>query len=467
MSNFFKLFVSWGLFGSLALSLMLQGFYPVTAQETKDGKEQAKDDKQNTAQKPQSTLFLLARIGRQDDGSPLNAKGLAQNFEKGLKNSGCKYSGEVIVKPISPTVVRNINKIVAGASEEPWKVTLKNGISLLHMEIEDSLYLVIRLPEDKESKTQLEWIDISTTGSDDTSGKYAVVENKENKMKKLNLLGTKPQTYSIPWSLNSQITKVKTNLQIMDSNNKVTSKEEEESLENQNSDLYFSLTVKNFEGDKSKLYKYIQNPKYFEDVIQIGADLSEFVIQMASMGVIGGGGGTIIDENNNWVPLISQNSKGNVEKAWILFPLTKDQAKKEFEKFDKNKNTPFDAFMVFKNSPYKKVEAKEEATFNLTDEPKWYELPKGFGNQLTRAISLGSNLKSFYENQKDFDILVIREREEGKEDGSSEKSTDKQDKQLVRDDKKEFAKIFSPSEDIKLAVKKKLNQEVKKTADDK
>jgi hypothetical protein len=66
--------------------------------------------------------------------------------------------------------------------------------------------------------------------------------------------------------------------------------------------------------------------------------------------------------------------------------------------------------------------------------------------------------------QKDFDILVIREREEGKGKNVNEKSTDKQ---LVRDDKKEFAKIFSPSEDIKVAVKKKLIQAGNKSADEK
>jgi hypothetical protein len=426
-----------------------------------------------------STLFLLARIGRQDDGSPLNSKSLAQNFERGLKNAGCKYSGEVIVNTMSPTAFRSINKIVTGASEEPWKVTLQNGISLLHMEIEDALFLVIRMPEDRVSKTQLNWIDISTMASDGFSGKYSALDNNESsikklilgsndskdaKIKKLNVLSSNPQTYFIPWNLSSQISKVKIKSQITDKAGKATTLEEEYSLDNLNSDLYFSLTVKNFEGDKNKLFKYIQTPEYFEDVIQIGADLSEYAIQMASMGVIGGGGKSVIDEKNNWVPLLSQTSKGNVQKAWILFPLNKDQAAKELKKFDKNKNTPFDAYAAFKNSPYKKVTAKEDAVFKPNDEPRWYELPKGFGNHLTRPISLGGNLKVFIDNFTDFEFLAILERVDGKDDTTNENTVDHQ---LVRDERKEFAKLYSMSEDIKTAITKKLNRDVKKSPQDK
>ena len=446
------------LFVGAGFSLASFGFFvqDVSVAVAQDKANVAGDDKdvKNTDQKAtKKTLFLLARVGRTDKGVQLSPKGLEQNFTMGLDKTGCKYAGKVLVKAISPSVFRNINKIVAGATEEPWKATLPNGVTLLHAEIEDSLFLAIRMP--KEIKSQLEWIEIEATGAEEKSGKYGSGEG----MKPLSLLGTSPTTYSIPWVLNAQITKVKMKILELDAQNKASSSEKEFPLEGLNSDLYYSLTVKDFEGDKQKLFNFVQDEKNFVDVIKIGEDLSEYVVQMASMGVLSSGTETIFNEKNEWMATVLQNAQQNVERAWILFPLDKEQAKMELLKFDKN-DTPFDAYKKFEKMP-NKVPANMNMVAIVTlnkPEPKWYELPKVGQGQLTRAINL-TDLKEFYESKKDFEILVIRERQLSEEDKKNNKVNGKENdgKQLVRGEKEEFAQIIQMTEKMRSAVKAKLD----------
>jgi hypothetical protein len=443
------LFVGAG-FSLASFGLFVQDVSVAVAQDKANVAPDDKDIKNTDQKATKKTLFLLARVGRKDNGNQLSPNGLEQNFTMGLDKTKCKYAGKVLVKAISPSVFRNINKIVAGATDEPWKATLPNGVTLLHAEIEDSLFLAIRMP--KEIKSQLEWIEIEATGAEEKSGKYGSGEG----MKPLSLLGTSPTTYSIPWALNAQITKVKMKILELDGQNKASSSEKEFPLEGLNSDLYYSLTVKDFEGDKQKLFDFVQDPINFEDVIQIGADMSEYVVQMASMGVLGGGTGPGFDDKNNWMPMVSQNSKGNVERAWVLFPLTKDQAEAELKKFDK-KDTPFDAYKKFAAMP-NKVTANMDAKFKVGSPAQWYELPKGVGFQLTRPIDLG-DLKDFFDNQKDFEMLVVRERQLSKDDKEKNKMDGKENegKQLVRDEKDEFANIIQMTEKLRSAVKAKLD----------
>ena len=450
MKKLASLFFVGAGFSLASFGLFVQDVSVAVAQDKANVADNDKEVKNTDQKATKKTLFLLARVGRQDDGTQLNPETLEQNFTKGLDKSGCKYAGKVLVKAISPSVFRSITKIVAGAIEEPWKATLPNGVTLLHAEIEDSLFLAIRMP--KDIKSQLEWIEIEATGAEEKSGKYGSGEG----MKPLSLLGTSTTTYSIPWVLNAQITKVKMKILELDAQNKASSSEKEFPLEGLNSDLYYSLTVKDFEGDKQKLFNYVQDPINFEDVIQIGADLSEYVVQMASMGVIGGDStGIGFDEKNRWLPVVSQNSKGNVERAWVLFPLNKDQAEAELKKFDK-KDTPFNSYKKFAAMP-NKVPANSDVKIDFKT-PQWYELPKGFQGQLTRPIDIG-DLREFYDNQKDIQMLVIRERQLIKDDKENIKNVGKEndDKQLVRDEKKEFAKIIQMTEKMRSAVKAKLD----------
>jgi len=408
---------------------------------------------------PQKTnLFLLARVGRQDNGVQLNAEGLKENFLRGLNNSQPQkdsYS-KIDVKPISPSVFRNINKIVAGNVEEPWRADLPNGVSMLHAEIEDTLYLIIRMPKDK--KLQLEWVDITTVGS------VEAVKYGAGGSKSLSLLSTSPETYSIPWELNSQIKEVNMKVLELDGKSEVKSLQQKYPLGSLNSDLYYSITIKDFTGDKKKLFDYVQNPKNYEDVIQIGADLSDYIVQIASMGIIGGGEGVGIDENNNWTPRVSQNAKGNVARAWVLFPLTKQQAEEEIKKFSKimTPNAAYKEFAKMPNkvfAPVKKEgapignEKGKENDFVPGGPAKWYELPKGNSGHLERSINLG-DLQDFLDKNKEFEMVVIRERNYPNEKKNNAINPDESD--LVRDENGEFAKISQMTAKMRESAEKRI-----------
>lgn len=369
-----------------------------------DGKETAANSKVSK----KTNLFLLVRVGQDSNGKALGKKLLEQNFTSGMKDTKCKSSGDVVVKPISPSVYQDINKIVAGKTEEPWKVGLSNGIQMSLAEIDGKVFLSIKMPEIRDAafqNLQMDWIDITpadATGRAKLGGKYG-----GDSKKPLQLIASNPDQYIIPWEYNAQIARVRAQMLEMDKDGNTKPREIfEEELVKKNPDQYFSLSVKDFEGEKETLFKYLQDKKNFVDTIKIGADLSEYVVQMASMGIIRDGKDTILNDQNQWLVSIS---KGDADKAWILFPLNKSQAGEAKAKFD-ILETPQDAFAEFEKQPNKvPLDAKAIPSVDGKTKPMWFELGAN-KDRFERSIQLG-NLQELLDTKSDLEALVITVRE--------------------------------------------------------
>ena len=213
----------------------------------------------------------------------------------------------------------------------------------------------------------------------------------------------------------------------------------EEELVKKNPDQYFSLSVRDFEGDKDLLFKYLQDKKNFVDTIKIGADLSEYVVQMASMGIIRDGKDTPpLDDQNQWLVSIS---KGEADKAWILFPLTKAQAVQEKTRFD-NLETPQDAYAEFDKRANKiSLDSKAGNTVDAKSKPMWFELSAS-KDRFKRSIQL-VNLQELLDTKSDLEALVVtvREFQNGR-------------KELTRSKDNDFTSIVGTN--LRQAVEKKI-----------
>lgn len=369
---------------------------PANQQEEKKSDSPKKEESKEEPKK--SNLFLVARVGMDDKGKSLSKETLFENFVNGMKISGCKCSGEPIVKPIAPSVFRDLNRIVSGVNGEPWKVVLKNKVELSQAQLNDSTLLLITMPKD----LQIEEMEVDTTGGSALKGTYSPTVKDG---KRMSLLTTNPVTYSIPWELNAQITKIKLKtLSDSDSNTKT----EEFDATAIKADKFFSVTVRDFEGDKSKLIKTLKDPEKFEDVITIGADLSEYSVQMATLGLSSGDIGTELDDKNNLVLTIPQNSKRTTSKVWVKFPLTEAEAVQECVKINASE-TVGQAYKMIK-AIEGKIEAKDMAEVTAEKGAQWFELPMTEDkSQFSRTLAL-KDLDGLMKKYSQFYLVVVRER---------------------------------------------------------
>jgi hypothetical protein len=246
-------------------------------------------------------------------------------------------------------------------------------------------------------------MEVDTTGGSALKGIYSP-SVKDGK--RMSLLTTNPVTYSIPWELNAQITKIKLKtLSDSDSNNAKTEEFDATAIK---ADKFFSVTVRDFEGDKSKLIKTLKDPEKFEDVITIGADLSEYSVQMATLGLSTGDIGTELDDKNNLVLTIPQNSKRTTSKVWVKFPLNEAEAVQECVKINASE-TVGQAYKMIK-AIEGKIEAKDMAEVTAEKGAQWFELPMAEDkSQFSRTLAL-KDLDGLMKKYSQFYLVVVRER---------------------------------------------------------
>ena len=389
----------------VGLVLRLEAQNPSESKKDSPGNEQEEkkkasdgEDKKADELPKKTNLFLVARVGMGDKGNTLSKSTLLENFITGMNISGCKCSGEPMVKPIAPSVFRDLNRIVSGVGGEPWKVMLKNKVELSQAQLDDSTLLLIKLP----NGFQIEEMDIETVGGSSLTGVYSPAAKDGKRMA---LLTTNPITYSIPWELNAQINKIKMKtLSDADASSKV----DEFDASAVKADKFFSVTVRDFEGDKNKLIKTLKNPEKFEDVITIGADLSEYSVQIATLGLSTGDIGTDLDDKNNLVLTIPQNSKRTSSKVWVKFPLTEAEAVQECVKINASE-TVGQAYKMIK-AIEGKIEVKDMAEVTPEKGAQWFELPPTEDkSQFSRTLAL-KDLDGLMKKYAQFYLVVVRER---------------------------------------------------------
>jgi len=381
----------------LVLQIQAQGPNDSKKDAQPNRAEEKKEEKKEEAPK-KTNLFLVARVGMDDKGKSLSKETLLENFVNGMKISGCKCSGEPIVKPISPSVFRDLNRIVSGVSGEPWKAVLKNKVELSQAQLNDTTLLLITMPKG----LQVEEMEIETTGGSALGGKYSPTVKDGKRMA---LLTTNPVTYSIPWELNAQISKIK--MKTLSDGDGDTKLEEFDATAVK-ADKFFSVTVRDFEGDKGNLIKTLKDPAKFEDVITIGADLSEYSVQMATLGLSSGDIGSELDDKNNLVLTIPQNSKRTTSKVWVKFPLSESEALQECLKINASE-TVGQAYKMIK-SIEGKVEAKDTAEVSPEKAAQWFELsPSEDKSQFSRTLAL-KDLDGLLKKYPQFFLVVVRER---------------------------------------------------------
>lgn len=345
-------------------------------------------------------LVLIVRSGLNNMRTRVAKSTIIENFISAMEITGCKSDGVPIIKAISQSVYRDLNKIILGKSIENCDILLKNKIKLSQLKINDLEYLLVEVP----SGMSVQELDIEMIGPSELSGKYTPYSNSINK--KMSQLSLSPLIYSIPWEDQCDILRVSTKTLIKNSNRIIIDIDD---CENHAQQRYYSIVAENFVGSLSKIIQIMQDPEKFEDVIQIDANITpEAEINIASMWLPVQKTMIQLNQDNNLTFTIPQNSKGTTSKAWIKFPLTESEAIEQCAKINACETTG-QAYKVFSEIEHK-VKVNETSEVTPEKRAQWFELsPSGENTSFSRTLLL-KDLDGMMKQYSKYYIVVVRER---------------------------------------------------------
>ena len=376
-------------------AMLVPGFGQDTNNNKKEASGQNKPASSTEDIKTAKTLFLVVRVGQLADGTTLTGKELERIFTNSLKETGFKHE-KIGVRSLSPSVFNDLNRIMNDGSSNVWRTELDKGVVVTQGMVDDRNLLLIRLPK---PTMQVKSLDISTEPP--TVGGQFTNDSKEEKRRVVRIAS---DAYAIPWELNTVINDIKINL--MDEGKPLP--EIKKDLKGLANTQYYSVSIKNFDGNLNELYKYVQDENKQGNPIKIAEGIQEYTVQLAAMGQesdenIGG-----INDRNIWESRLPRLSRGKPSRVWSLFTLTKEQADAELKKYEGK--DPEEIVKEIEKSG-KLMTAEKLATVGPATEPQWLEMTPDNLGDFKRDIQL-EGLDQLIEKYKDgFHRLKVYELE--------------------------------------------------------
>ncbi|MFO0878211.1 MAG: hypothetical protein U0840_12745 [Gemmataceae bacterium] len=346
------------------------------AQDSKENKEEARPTRSGS-------LIILVR-----DNKGLNQVEMANTLKRGLELAGCRFDGEVRLRPISSVVFNTLNSVqdlpaaaperkdfhLQAVPEVPgsWLLSHKRGYTLKDLEVEvetprkdgkgkelrtRKLTPAFRLPAEKGKP--------GAASADPPlamlfPGLYSLRLEPDETLRRYRALFLPRAREEKPWDTDWQ--KLPTF-----------------------GDRYYLIVLNNFVGDKKRLFDVIKDRIQVTNPVDDVDAAREFSVVFAAWGMKGLTPGTGFNGFNH-TPEI-EVSDDRTARVWIRFPLTADEYAAELKKYQ-----PLDSETIIKEiQKDNPILADREATMTRTSKPAWIELSPipGTGNRrFTRSIAL-------------------------------------------------------------------------------
>lgn len=342
------------MYGNLRLAFAGIGFATLTlfaaAQEPKPDAQPA--PVRVIGRPGETTLFMMVRTGPH-----LTPANLTSTLEQGLSAAKCTIDGKPIIRPVSPAVFEELEGLTHDTADTVAGAKVTKGFGVRRLLSRDALWefrlntpsqilkkLTIKYRSSEGKTHDKEYAPTSTLDDGPLTlvspGVYSLKLEADEPISyeaQVVALGQKPETVSGKWP---------------------------------NSDRYYVITMKNFRGDKDRLFAALQDETKVAnplDSIRLGSDL---VFVFANLGALGADEDDDVFAGNNLI-LGAPPPRGRLTaRGWILFPLSQAEMTKEHEKYEKIKDPRELVETIRKNA----VRATEVAEITPASPARWIEL---------------------------------------------------------------------------------------------
>ncbi len=298
---------------------------------------------------PQTTLYLVLRTGADE-----TEKGIISRLKAGLEASGATTAGDPTIKAVSPAFVEEFEALADRAAAAPAP-DQKEGISLRLLPSRETVYEVKVPPTQLLKKLKV------------TYQKAGVKEYEPAAPgTKSPLVLTVPGRYALTpeaGDVPSEYEGTMSELGEPDSTSKGAWPK---------SDKSFVVTMRNFTGDRQRLFLAIQNKKVianpFKDV-RLGNDL---VFAFASLNSsIDDDVPATFDRDNNLLIRIKTLQNSDPKRVWVYLALDEKAVAGKMAEFAKADDGAALSALIRKNA----VPIGQPAALGPADAPRWFELP--------------------------------------------------------------------------------------------
>jgi len=306
-------------------------------------------------------LFLMLRDRTsRDDGE------IRELLEKGLKKSGCKADSKLEIRTISPSVFEELSRLTGKGNVVIPSPADDKGLEIQQLASPANTW-EFRLPSRDQSLKKL-----TLTYKDNKKVEYTSTATEPQ----LKLTMTVPGRYAVlmqlegtPVSYSAEISDLKETLKI--------------DRPWPQGDRYLTITLRNFVGKQEELFKALRdneaNPLYIES-------LKNFTLAFGTLDSDFRETPPATDGNNYVARSKAIQGRGNDQKVWIYFPLTKAEAIKAQEEFNEKGITGLPKAI---REDKTRVGPTDETEVDASSKPRWFEMgadPKNV--TFTRQIPL-------------------------------------------------------------------------------
>jgi hypothetical protein len=340
-----------------------------------------------------TTLYLVLRVG-----PDITEKDILKTLKQGLELSLSSSSGEPSIKAVSPAFFEEFQKLVDRAG--PPVAAADEGLSIRVLPARELIYEIKVQPTQVLKKLRVTYQragvkEYTPTAPDGKSplilivpGRYAFI----------------PEADDAPLKYEGDVAELgKANLPAI-------------AGEWPKGDKYFVVTMRNFSGNRKRLFEVITDKNKVAnplDHIQLESDLIFAFASLNSTAADPGDEG--IDPEHNITITVETIPSRNPRRAWVYFPLEEKAAKEAAATFRK-----FDSVQItdeIRKNAVRFVDRKQVAVVGSKDEARWIELPAEFPNpdpkRFTRKVKI-DDLPEFVDRYPHLWMLVVWEFDNGK-----------------------------------------------------
>jgi hypothetical protein len=298
---------------------------------------------------PETTVYLVLRTGPKE-----TEEGILETLKLGIEKSGAKIGGEPTIKSVSPAFLEEFEALVDRASTTPAVVAAKEGPSIRLLPSREVVY-ELRIPATQVLKR------LRVTYEKAGEKEYLPAAPGQKSPLVLTVPGRyafTPEANDVPKTFLADVSELgKSDTPLRG--------------EWPKADKCFIVTLRNFQGDRKRLFDTIQDGKLVANPlrnVKLGNDL---VFAFASLNSEAAKRKQPkINQNNELIVTLETLPERNPKRVWFYFPLDEKQVTAARDKFRRvgEKALPEE---IRKSKP---VRIDQLAKLGPADEPRWFEL---------------------------------------------------------------------------------------------
>jgi hypothetical protein len=294
---------------------------------------------------------------------------LRETLELGLEKANCRFEKPVEIQAIAPTVFEELARLIGhGGMVGPPAVG--EGLELRQLPTRGSTW-EFRLPKASQMLRELT-IEYRKAGA----RKYTARAAEE--ADRLTLIV--PGSYAVQLLANDD--PVRYVAQVVE----VGEKPQEVKKDWPQSDRFFALTIRKFQGDQKVLFETLQDKRQLGNPLKNIEPVRNITFAFANLNSKAGKIGGPLMEGNVYLPQVPGIEEREPKRVWMYFPLTRDEAMKARDRYREfgTKSLPEHLRKEGKTVAY-----DDSATIDAGSEPRWFELlDRADGRGFTRQVPM-------------------------------------------------------------------------------